>query len=146
MIIRIQILIYSGTFRTKLKSWRSWWRNAITTSRSGSWSHSSSEATTSVDTAITRYVGAVDVRRHVTIGNSREVFHWRFVSSPSYSHEKCVLQISHFLWEFQAENLCVCPKPCFGHTYKISAWNYYHKSDFGHCIFSQNYIGELAKH
>ena len=35
----------------------------------------------------------------------------------------CVLQKSYFLWEFQADTLYVCPKPCFGHTYKVSAWN-----------------------
>ena len=39
------------------------------------------------------------------------LFHWRFVSSPKYSLEICVLQKSHFLWAFQAETLFVCPKP-----------------------------------
>ena len=27
-------------------------------------------------------------------------------------------------------------KPCFGHTYKVLAWNSVHKCDFWHCIFS----------
>ena len=29
----------------------------------------------------------------------------------------CVLQKSYFLWEFQDETLCVCPKLYFGHRY-----------------------------
>ena len=32
--------------------------------------------------------------------------------------------------------LCVCPKPCFGHTCKVLAWNFHHKCDFWRCIFS----------
>ena len=50
-----------------------------------------------------------------------------------------------FLWEFQAKTLYVCPKPCFGHTYKVSAWNSRHKCYFWHCVFSRDYFGELAK-
>ena len=30
--------------------------------------------------------------------------------------------------------------------YKDSAWNFYHKCDFWHCIFSQDYSEELVKH
>ena len=59
-----------------------------------------------------------------------------FASSPKYSLEICILLKSFFLWEFQAETLYVCPKPCFGHTYKVSAWNSQHKCYFWHCIFS----------
>ena len=51
----------------------------------------------------------------------------------------CVLQKSYFLWEFQTETLYVC----FGHAYKVSAWNSHHKCDFWHCIFLQDYFGEL---
>ena len=56
-----------------------------------------------------------------------------------------VLQKSHFLWAFQAETFFVCPKLCFGHTYKVSAWNSHHKCDYWHCIFSRDYFGELVK-
>ena len=37
------------------------------------------------------------------------------------------------------------PKPCFGHTYKVSAWNSYLECDFWHCVFSRDYVGELVK-
>ena len=35
----------------------------------------------------------------------------------------------------------MCQKPCFGHTYKLSAWNSHHKCDYWHCIISRDYIG-----
>ena len=38
----------------------------------------------------------------------------------------------------------MCPKPCFGHTYKVSAWNFHHKCDFWCCVFSRDYFGELV--
>ena len=56
-----------------------------------------------------------------------------------------VLQKWYILWEFQADTLYVCPKPCFGHTYKVSAWNSQRKSDFWHCVFSRDYFAELAQ-
>ena len=56
--------------------------------------------------------------------------------------EICALQKSNISWEFQA--LYVCRKPCFGRTYKVSAWNSHHKHDFWHCIFSRDYFGELT--
>ena len=37
------------------------------------------------------------------------------------------------------------PKPCFGHTYKVSAWNSHRKCDFWCCVFSRDYFGELGK-
>ena len=55
------------------------------------------------------------------------------------------LQKSYLLWEFHAEILYVCPMPCFGNTYKVSAWNSPHRCDFWHYIFSRDYLGELAK-
>ena len=49
-----------------------------------------------------------------------------------------LMRISRWnLWEFQGETLYVCPKPCFGHTYKVSPWNSHHKYDFWHCVFSR---------
>ena len=54
-----------------------------------------------------------------------------------YSLEICVLRKSYFLWEFQAETLYVCPKPCFGQTYKVSAWNSHHKCHFWLNIFAR---------
>ena len=54
--------------------------------------------------------------------------------------EICVLQKSYFLWEIQAENLYMCPKPCFGHTYKVSAWYSHNQCDFWHCVFSRDYL------
>ena len=56
--------------------------------------------------------------------------HWRFVSSPKFSLEICVSNKSYFVWEFQAETLYVCPKPSFGQTYEVSAWNSHPKCDF----------------
>ena len=47
----------------------------------------------------------------------------------------CVLQKSYFLWEFQAETLYVCP--CFGHTYKVSAWNSHDKCYFWFVYFHE---------
>ena len=38
----------------------------------------------------------------------------------------------------------MCPKPCFGHTYKISAWNSRCECDFWHCVFSKDYFGEFV--
>ena len=35
--------------------------------------------------------------------------------------------------------------PCFGHKYNASAWNSHYKCDFWHCIFLQDYFGELEK-
>ena len=55
------------------------------------------------------------------------------------------LQKSYFLWEFQAETFYVCSKPCFGHTYKVAAWNSHHKYDFWHYVFLRDYFGELVK-
>ena len=42
--------------------------------------------------------------------------------------------------------LYVCPKPCFGHTYKVSAWNFHKKHDFCNTQISREYSEELAKH
>ena len=42
--------------------------------------------------------------------------------------------------------LCTCAQSqCFGHTYRVSAWNSHHKCDFWHCVVLQDYFGELAK-
>ena len=73
--------------------------------------------------------------------------HRCFASSPKYSLEICVLRKSYnFLcWEFQAQNLYLCSKPCFGQTYKVSAWNSHHKCDFWCCIFLRDDFGELTK-
>ena len=49
------------------------------------------------------------------------------MSSPKYYRENTQQQKSHLWWEFQSENLYVCPKQGFGHTYKVSAWNSHHK-------------------
>ena len=73
------------------------------------------------------------------------VFDYRFASSPKCALEICVLQKSYFWWEFQAETLHVCPKPCFRHTCKVSAWNSHQKYDFWHWIFSRDYFRELVK-
>ena len=40
----------------------------------------------------------------------------------------------------------MCPKPCFGHTYKVSAWNSQKKYEFCNTQISREYFGELAKH
>ena len=56
-----------------------------------------------------------------------------------------ILSKSYFSWEFQAENLHVCPMPYVGHTYRVSAWNSHNNWDFWHCIFLWHYFGELPK-
>ena len=47
--------------------------------------------------------------------------------------------------EFEAEILYACPKPCFGHTYKVLAWNSHKKYDFCNTQISREYLGELVK-
>ena len=68
-----------------------------------------------------------------------------FASSPKYSLKICILLKSYFWLEFQAETLYVCPKLCFGHRYKVSAWNSRQKCYFCHCIFSRDNVEELPK-
>ena len=82
----------------------------------------------------------------------RKFVHWYLgsVSLMFYELSKIfsgnlILQKSYVLLEFQAETLYACPKLCFAHTYKVSAWNFHHKCDFWHCIYSWDYFGELAK-
>ena len=58
----------------------------------------------------------------------------------SWAPKICVLQKSYLLWEFEVVTLVVCPKPCFGYMCKVSAWNYHHKCDFWHCVFSGDYF------
>ena len=43
----------------------------------------------------------------------------------------------NFLWEFQAETLYMFPKPCLGHTHKVSAWASHHECDFGVVYFRE---------
>ena len=50
------------------------------------------------------------------------------------------------VWEIQAETLYVCPKHGFGHTHKVSAWNFHKKYDFCNTQISREYLGELMKH
>ena len=52
---------------------------------------------------------------------------------------------SHLWREFRAETFYVCPKPCFGHTYKVSAWNSHKNDDLCNTQVSRKYHGELAK-
>ena len=59
--------------------------------------------------------------------------------------EMCVLHKKYLWWEVQAETLYLCPKPCFGHTYKFSDCNSDHKCDFWCCVFSREYFREPAK-
>ena len=63
----------------------------------------------------------------------------------SWALQNIQCQKSHLWWEFQAETLYVCPKPCFGHTHKVSAWNSYKKFDFCNTQIAREYLGELAK-
>ena len=51
-----------------------------------------------------------------------------------------MLPKSYFLGAFQAETLFVYPKPYFGHTYKVSAWNSHQKCDYWHCIFRKTLV------
>ena len=46
---------------------------------------------------------------------------------------------------FQAEFLYVYPKHGFGHTHKVSAWNFDKKYDFCNTQISREYFGELVK-
>ena len=50
-----------------------------------------------------------------------------FRGAQKYSRKNTQHQKSHLWWEFQSENLYVCPKQGFGHTYKVSDWNSHHK-------------------
>ena len=54
----------------------------------------------------------------------------KFLELSKIFSQNLSLQKSYFVWEFQAETLCVHPKPCFGHKYKVSAWSSQHKSDY----------------
>ena len=42
--------------------------------------------------------------------------------------------------------LCMCTQSyCFGHMYKVSAWNAHHKCDLWHCIFFARLIWRARK-
>ena len=51
---------------------------------------------------------------------------------------KFVYYRNHTSYENFKLKLCTwAQKPCFGHTYKVSAWNSHHKCHFWHCIFRE---------
>ena len=62
-----------------------------------------------------------------------------------FSRNLCLAEMV-LLMRISSLNFVQVPKAmCFGHTYKVSAWNSHHKCDFWHCIFMQDYFGEVQK-
>ena len=46
---------------------------------------------------------------------------------------------------FQAETLYVCSKPCFGHTYKDSAWNFHDINVISGVVYFRDIILESSQ-
>ena len=53
-----------------------------------------------------------------------------------FSQNLCIAEIVP-LMRISNWNLHMCPKQCFGHTYKISAWNYHHQCVSGIVYFRE---------